>query len=136
MTMLRRLLVSTLALGLAACAAASPTPRPGEFPLRASDQPPFTVSWRLTEEPGSVRAEGVLDIDGYADRLADVTVELVGLDAGGRVVSRAIDRLAPRGFAGDTLWPFRLQLTPTGRESRFAARVAEFNWKVEPFAGR
>jgi hypothetical protein len=136
MTMLRRLSIGTLALGLAACAAPSPTPRPGDFPLRASDQPPFTVYWRLTEAPGSVRAEGVLDIDGYADRLADATVELVGLDPGGRVVSRATDRLAPRAFAGDTAWPFRLQLTPAGREARFAARVAEFNWKIEPFAGR
>jgi pimeloyl-ACP methyl ester carboxylesterase len=118
---------------LAACAAASPVP--ADFPLRASDQPPFVVSWRLTEARGSVSAEGVLDIDGYVDRLDDATVELVGLDAGGRVVSRAIARLTPRAFAGDRLWPFRLQLTPTGGETRFATRVAEFNWKVEPFVG-
>jgi|RhiMetdeSRZDD1v2_1073273.scaffolds.fasta_scaffold193645_3 hypothetical protein len=136
MTMLRTLSVATLALGLAACAAGSPAPRPGEFPLRSSDQPPFTVSWRLAEAPESVKADGVLDIGGYADRLQDATVELVGLDAGGRVVSRGIDLLVPRAFAGDRLWPFRLQLTPTGREARFAVRVAEFNWKIEPFAGR
>jgi hypothetical protein len=135
MRLLRMLSLGTLALALSACAAA-PTPGPGELPLRASDQPPFVVSWRLTEAPGSVTADGVLDIDGYADRLQDATVELVGLDSGGRVVSRAIDRLAPRAFAGDRLWPFHLQLTPTGREARFAARVAEFNWKIEPFAGR
>jgi hypothetical protein len=132
----RTLIVGVLALLLAACASAPPAPRPGELPLRASDQPPFAVYWRLTEAPLDVSAFGILDIDGYVDRLADATVELVGLDAGGRVVSRGIDRLAPRAFAGDTAWPFRVRLAPTGREARFAVRVAEFNWRIEPFAGR
>jgi hypothetical protein len=119
---------------LAACAGAPPAPTPGELPLRASDQPPFVVSWRLTEAPGDVRAVGVLDVDGYVDRLADATVELVGLDGEGRVVSRGIDLLWPRGFAGDAVWPFRIRLAPTGREARYAVRVLEFNWKVEPFS--
>ncbi len=135
MSATRRLFLAALATLLAACAAAPPTPAPGEFPLRASDQPPFAVSWRMTEAPPSVSAVGVLDIDGYVDRLADATVELVGLDAGGRVVSRATDRLTPRAFAGDVIWPFRLRLTATGREARFAVRVAEFNWRLEPRAG-
>jgi hypothetical protein len=136
MTATRRLLLGAVAVLLAACAGATPAPRPGDFPLRASDQPPFVVSWRLTEAPGEARATGVLDIDGYADRLADATVELVGLDADGRVASRGIDLLGPRGFAGDAVWPFRMRLAPTGRETRYAVRVYEFNWKVEPFAGR
>jgi len=136
MTTTRHLVLGILAPLLAACAAGSPAPAPADFPLRASDQPPFVVSWGLTEAPGSVGAAGVIDIDGYVDRLQDTTVELVGLDAGGRVVSRAITLLTPRAFAGDRLWPFRLRLTPTGSEARFATRVAEFNWKVEPFAGR
>ena len=84
-----------MAVLLAACAGAPPAPSPGDFPLRASNQPPFVVSWRLTEAPGEVRATGVLDIDGYADWLADATVELVGLDADGRVVTRGIDLLGP-----------------------------------------
>jgi hypothetical protein len=136
MTATRRLLLGALAVLLAACAGAGPAPTPGDFPLRSSAQPPFVVSWRLTEAPGDVGATGVLDIDGYADRLADATVELVGLDADGRVVSRDDDFLRPRGFAGDTIWPFRMHLAPTGRETRYAVRVYEFNWKVEPFAGR
>ncbi|MGH7319195.1 MAG: hypothetical protein ACRELA_06165 [Candidatus Rokuibacteriota bacterium] len=131
----RRLFLGTLATLLAACAAGPPTPAPDEFPLRASGPPPFAVSWRMTEAPGSVSAAGVLDIDGYVDRLADATVELVGLDAEGRIVSRATDRLTPRAFAGDAIWPFRLRLTPTGREARFAVRVAEFSWRIEPRAG-
>lgn len=135
MTAGRRLPLGAVAVLLAACAGAAPAPRPGDFPLRASDQPPFVVSWRLAEAPGEVGATGVLDIDGYADRLDDVTVELVGLDADGRVVSRGTDFLRPRGFAGDAIWPFRMGLAPTGREARYAVRVYEFNWKVEPFAG-
>jgi hypothetical protein len=136
MTGSRRLLLGVVAVWLSGCAGAAPGPRPGDFPLRASDQPPFVVSWRLTEAPGDVGATGVLDIDGYADRLADAKVELVGLDADGGVVSRGIDLLGPRGFAGDATWPFRMRLAPTGRETRYAVRVYEFNWKVEPFAGR
>jgi len=136
MTPARPLVLGALAALLAACAVAPPAPSPGELPLRVSDQPPFAVSWRLTEAPASVSAAGILQIDGYVDRLADATVELAGLDAEGRVVSRATDRLAPRAFAGDAAWPFRLRLVPTGREARFAVRVAEFNWKVEPFTGR
>jgi hypothetical protein len=136
MTATRRLLLGALAALLAACAGSVPEPTPGDFPLRSSAQPPFVVSWRLTEAPGAVGATGVLDIDGYADRLADATVELVGLDAEGRVVSRDEDFLRPRGFSRDTIWPFRMHLAPTGREARYAVRVYEFNWKVEPFAGR
>ena len=136
MTLARPLVLGALAALLTACAAAPPAPSPGELPFRASDQPPFAVSWRLTEAPASVSAAGILQIDGYVDRLADATVELAGLDAEGRVVSRATDRLAPRAFAGDAAWPFRLRLVPTGRETRFAVRVAEFNWKVERPGGR
>jgi hypothetical protein len=136
MTSARPLVLGALAALLTACAAAPPAPSPGELPLRSSDQPPFAVAWQLTEAPASVTAAGILQIDGYVDRLADATVELAGLDAQGRVVSRATDRLAPRAFAGDAAWPFRMRLVPTGRETRFAVRVAEFNWKVEPFAGR
>jgi hypothetical protein len=136
MTAGRRLLLGAVTVLLAACAGAPPAPTSGEFPLRASDQRPFVVSWRLTEAPGDVGALGVLDIDGYVDRLADATVELVGLDGEGRVVSRGTDLLSPRGFAGDATWPFRVHLRPTGGETRYAVRVYEFNWKVEPFAGK
>jgi hypothetical protein len=136
MTTARRLVLSILAPLVAACATTSPMPAPGDFLLRASHQPPFVVSWRLTDAPGSVSVDGILDIDGYVDRLEDATVELVGLDAGGRAVSHAATRLIPRAFSGDRLWPFRLRLTPAGGETRFAARVAEFNWKVEVFAGK
>jgi hypothetical protein len=132
----RRLVLGILAPLLAACAAASAAPVPADLPLRASDQRPFVVSWSLAEAPGSVSAAGILDIDGYVDRLEDATVELVGLDGGGRVVSRDSTRLIPRAFAGDRLWPFRLRLTPAGGEVRFAVRVAEFNWRVEVFAGK
>ena len=133
MTTTRGLLPGALAVLLAACAAAAPTPTPADFPLRASDQPPFVVSWRLTEAPGSVSAAGVLDVGRYVDHLADATVELVGLDAGGRTVSRDIDRLYPRQFAGDAIWPFRLEVAPKGQETRYVVRLYEFNWRIEPF---
>jgi hypothetical protein len=136
MMLVRHLVLGVLTLLLAACAAAAPAPAPADLPFRASDQPPFVVAWGLAEAPGSVSAAGVLDIDGYVDRLEDATVELVGLDAGGRVVSRDWTRLMPRAFTGDRRWPFRLRLTPGGGETRFAVRVAEFDWKVEVFAGK
>jgi hypothetical protein len=137
MTTARRLLLALLLPALAACAGSPAAPPPtSQFPFRSSDQRPFSVYWQLAEVPGSVNANGVLDVGTYVDRLADATVELVGLDAQGRVVSRGADRVTPRSFSGDTSWPFRVRLTPTGGETRYAVRIAEFNWKVEPMAGK
>src|SRR5262245_38191960 len=120
MMLVRLLVLGILVLVLAAGAAAARAPVPTDFPFRGSDQPPFVVAWGLAEAPGTVSATGVLDIDGYVDRLEDATVELVGLDTGGRVLSRDRIRLIPRAFTGDRLWPFRLRLAPSGGEMRFA----------------
>jgi hypothetical protein len=131
------LILVPLIASLVGCAAPGPAPRPADFPLHAADQPPFSLHWRLDRAPGMATAVGVLDIDGYVDRLADATVELQGLDAAGRVVSRARTRIEPRAFAGDAVWPFTLGLRPAGGEERFVVRVAEFNWRVmRPGGGR
>ncbi len=135
MTPVRPLAALALGVALAGCAAARAA-GPPDFPFRATDQRPFVLAWRLEEAPREIRAVGLLDVDGYVDRLQDATVELVGLDAGGRLVSRAADRVSPRAFAGDRAWPFRMSLRPTGRETRFVVRLAAFDWKVEPFGGR
>jgi hypothetical protein len=125
-----------LIASLVGCAAPGPAPRPADFPLHAVDQPPFSLHWRLDRAAGMVTAIGLVDIDGYVDRLSDVTVELQGLDAAGRVVSRARTRTEPRAFAGDATWPFTIRLRPAGGEERFAVRVAEFNWRVVRPGGR
>lgn len=136
MKYLLSLVVAGLLVALAGCAAPGPAPRPADFALHAADQPPFSLHWRLDQAPDMVTAVGVVDIDGYVDRLADVTVELQGLDTAGRVVSRARTRREPRAFAGDALWPFTMRLRPAGGEARFVVRVAEFNWRVVRPGGR
>src|SRR5204863_91453 len=42
------------------CAGLAPPARPADYPLHAAS-PPFELSWRLIEEPGSVRADGLVE---------------------------------------------------------------------------
>jgi len=130
------LVVVALLASLAGCAARGSAPAPADFPLHVADQPPLSLHWRLDQAPDMVTAVGVVDIDSYVDRLADVTVELQGLDAGGRVVSQARSRMEPRAFTGDAVWPFTIRLRPAGGEARFVVWVAEFTWRIMRPGGR
>jgi hypothetical protein len=131
-TGLRLVLAGVLVTGLG-CAAAGPAPRPEDFPSRNVDQPPVTVYWRLDRDASA--ATGLVDVDGLVDRLIQVIVELQGLDASGRIVSRGRAITDPRSFSGDRLWPFTARLQPTGQEADFVLRVTEVRWKIERAGG-
>jgi hypothetical protein len=59
----------------------------------------------------------------------NVTVELQGLDAQGRVVRWNRAFVSPSSFSGAEPWPFRVSLRPTGAEERFTVRVAAVGWR-------
>ena len=124
-----RLVLAALAATLLGCAAAGPTPRPADFPFHGTGPAPFTLHWCLDRDAERVTAVGLLDVDGLVDRLVDATVEMQGLDAAGRVVSRAAVLTESRAFTGDALWRFTVRLRPTGQEERFTLRVSDYRWK-------
>jgi hypothetical protein len=135
MGMVPRLVLAGLLAAMLGCVAPGPLPRPEDFPSRNVDQPPVTVYWRLDRDTADVSATGLVDVDGLVDRLIQVVVELQGLDASGRVVSRGRAITEPRAFVGDRTWPFTARLRPTGQEADFALRVTEVRWKIERAGG-
>lgn len=113
---------------LVACAGPARFAQPQDFPLHASDHPFFNLHWRLDREDGVVAAQGLVEA-ARVDQIAEVTIELRGLDAGGRVVSHALGtsyggRFLFRGQS----WPFSVRLRPTGKEDRFEITVWGFIW--------
>jgi len=127
----RRCIVALVALALAGCGIPRPVPQPGELPLHTSDPRGVTLHWRLDETAEAVVAEGVLEA-ARLERYSQVTVELVGLDASGSVVSRGRTIATPRDFAGTTPWPFTIRIRPAGGEARFVLRVADILPRVTP----
>ncbi len=127
----RRCIAALVVLALAGCGVPRPVPQPGELPLHTSDPRGVTLHWRLDETAEAVVAEGVLEA-ARLDRYSQVTVELVGLDASGSVVSRGRTIATPRDFAGTTPWPFTIRIRPAGGEARFVLRVADILPRVTP----
>jgi hypothetical protein len=125
-------LIALIALAVAGCGTARPVPGPGELPLHTADPRGLTLHWRLDQTAETVVAEGVLEGQGRLDRYSQVTVELLGLDAAGSVVSRGRTIATPRDFAGTTPWPFTIRVRPAGGEARFELRVADILPKVSP----
>jgi hypothetical protein len=113
---------------LVGCAGAPPALRPAQLPLHATHDGFAALHWRVDRQPGVVVAEGVVEVF-QPDRITQIVLELQGLDAAGRVVSRARDYASPRSFTGVDPWPFEVRLRPRGGEERFTLRVAELIWK-------
>ncbi len=114
---------------LVGCAEQARLVRPQDFPLHASDDPFFNLHWRVDREDGAVMAVGLVEA-ARVDGIGEVTLELRGLDASGRVVSRSLGQTHYGGrlFRGDS-WPFRVRLRPTGQEDRFDLRVWSYTWQ-------
>jgi hypothetical protein len=107
--------LATLALG--ACATAPVVvPSPAELPFHAQ-QGGFPLHWRLDRDGATVVATGVVEL-AAPRRYQTIALELRETDASGRVVSRRRGNAQPPGLAPARLWPFRLELTPKGAESR------------------
>jgi hypothetical protein len=125
-TLVRTALVG-LVVALWGCAVA-PVARPADFPLHGSHDGFAAFHWRVDRQPGAVVADGVVEVF-QPERIAQVVFELQGLDSSGRIVSRVRDYASPRSFTGVEPWPFEIRLRPSGREERFALRIAELIWK-------
>jgi hypothetical protein len=110
-------------LALAACATPPPLPvlAPAELPFHAEESG-FPVHWRL-ERDGAVVAAGVVEV-AAPRRFLNIVLELRGMDASGKVVSRRGGNALPPGVSPTRLWPFRIELRPTGSETRFEVKVA------------
>ncbi len=118
----------TVVLLLVGCAGPARVASTSDFPFHATDDPFFTLHWRLDQNDGVVRAVGLVEA-ARVDGIAEVMLELVGLDKDGRVISRGIGRT----YGGRILrWqakPFVVRLRSIGQESRFELRVWGFDWE-------
>ena len=111
-----------VALGLAACAGVPPVPTPADFPLHATDQQ-FDLSWRLAPGADLTKVTGLV---GRRTRdVSDARLQLVGLDAAGRIVSFS-ELTHVRWASPWNTESFTLALRPLSPEQRFEVRVTSF----------
>jgi hypothetical protein len=107
---------------LTACAAGTPQPQPQDFPIHERDQV-FVLDYRIDRQPDRVEAVGLITSRTTSSfRFADLN--LFGVDANGRVVSRAMD-LVNGSFGGPQ--SFSLSLKPTGAEVKYLLQVGNFS---------
>lgn len=107
-------------------------PRPPEhFAEHNLEHPFFDVHWTAEPKDGRVVVEGIVTAS-RVNGIQNVTVEVVGLDANGQVVSRALGTTYGGRMQQYQSRPFSISLRPTGRETRYAARVWHFRWEFGP----
>jgi hypothetical protein len=117
-----RVLSAALLLAtVAGCAAPARVELPADLPLRTNDQF-FAFQWALQREPTVTRAVG--RVRPSFDTEARLTLALFGVDADGRIASRGTTYV--RADFATQATPFSVELTPTGRETRFELRVLEY----------
>jgi hypothetical protein len=109
-------------IGLAACAAGAPQPRPEDFPLHERDQI-FVLDYRIDRQPNRVEAVGLIT-SRITTTFRFAQLNLFGVAANGRVVSRATYRV--NGTWGGPQ-SFSLTLTPTGEEARYQLHVGHYS---------
>ena len=108
---------------------ASYPPPPEHFTHHAVGQHPFfDLHWTLERQEGQVVVEGIVTASRVSG-IADVTVEVVGLNEGGGVVNRALGVTYGGRMVQGQSRPFWIRLRPTGRETEFQARVWSFTWE-------
>jgi hypothetical protein len=121
----RRVVVLGLLGGLAsiltACGLppAAPPPRAEDLPFQGFDQG-LVIRWRIDQTPGQARIVGLVDPRGR--NVAAAKIEVLGLDAQRRIVSRAQTTVMPTDFmAGPE--PFEVRVKTTGQEAAFQPQV-------------
>lgn len=112
---------------LAACAAGGPPPRPEDFPLHAHDQI-FVLDYRIDRPPARVEAVGLITAR-TTTVFRFAALDLYGVDANGRVVSRARD-VIDGTFGGPQ--SFSLGLEPAGTEVRYQLQVGNYSLGRDP----
>ncbi|MGH7358697.1 MAG: hypothetical protein ACREJR_07785 [Candidatus Rokuibacteriota bacterium] len=110
-------LILTAAVG---CATPAPIEVPAELPLVTNDQL-FEFRWALQREAARTRAVG--RVRSSSETEFRLTLDLYGIDAGGRIVSRG--RTYVRSDFDRQAMPFSVETRPTGQETRYELRVIE-----------
>lgn len=127
-----------LAAGLAGCAAprytATYPPPPEHFAHHDRSHPLFDLHWSV-ERRGDRAVVGGIVTASRASAVQDVTVEAVGLDPQGRVVSRGLGTTFGGRLSQWQSRPFEVRLRPSGGEAAFAVRVWHFRWETGPDGG-
>ena len=119
-------LLATTAL-LAGCAASVAAARPADFPLH-SEAPPVDFYWRLSVTPTAVQAEGLVERRNHI--IAGAWLQLLGLDATGRIVSFTTPTRV-RWRSESDVESFTIPLRPRGGEQRFEVRLYSFEYPEE-----
>ena len=109
---------------LAGCATA-PFPKPADF-LFHTPAPPLDIHWTLSVEPSIVQADGL--IERHRPEIGSARIQLLGLDAAGRIVSFTTPILIVWRSTWD-LEPFTIRLRPRGQEQRYEVRVFSFEYQ-------
>lgn len=127
-------LLGGLASVLTACAGApsAPPPRAEPLPFQGFDQG-LGLRWRVDQTPGQARIVGIADSRGL--QFWGAVLEVLGLDAQGRIVSRAQTNLVPHSFTG-TPEAFEIFLKTTGQETAFQLRVFDVRMEEARGGGR
>ena len=119
-------LLATTAL-LAGCAASVAAARPADFPLH-SEAPPVDFYWRLSVTPTAVQADGLVERRNHL--IAGAWLQLLGLDATGRIVSFTTPTRV-RWRSESDVESFTIPLRPRGGEQRFEVRLYSFEYPEE-----
>ena len=116
------LLLGVLVLG--GCAGSTPAARPADFPVHAIDQQ-VDLHWRIERGGSLVRAAGLAERRAPEVRWA--MLQLIGLDAAGRIVSFSTPELV-RWQSSLDAETFSLTVGPRGQEQDFKVRVQTFGY--------
>ena len=111
---------------LSGCAASSGgSIHPGDLPQHAIAEP-FDLGWRVMQRGGRVRAEGL--VEPRVGSVRTVTLQLVGEDSEGRVVSFSTPAVV-RWDSGSAPRSFGVELQPTGQNDHFTVRVLDWEYQ-------
>jgi hypothetical protein len=132
---------AVLILLLEGCAASAPTLNPAAYPFHSvalptaeypaaypvpSVEPQVELHWRLTVDSNRVQADGLIERQ-QESRIAEVWLQLLGIDATGQIVSFT----PPIRFAwrsASALESFTLALKARGGEQRYEVRLYMFEF--------
>ncbi len=129
------LTLTGLLFGCAGVQYTSTYPRPPEqFASHDVEDPFFDLHWTLERKEDRVVVQGIVTA-ARVDAIQDVTLEVVGLDPSGQVLSRTLGTTYGGRMSRWQSRPFYIRLRPTGREARFDVRVWQFRYELGPDGG-
>jgi hypothetical protein len=102
-------------------------PQPADFPIHTA-APPLDIHWQLSVDGGVAQADGL--VERHHPEVANVKLQMLGLDASGRIVSFNTPVLVVWGPIWD-IEPFTIRLRPRGGEQRYEVRVFTFEYREE-----